>query len=501
MIVLKKKLKVSSDNMIITKKDILNTNGYKKITDYSVVKISNNIIYYKKNNKLGLMDISGNVITDAIYDEINDFYNGFAVVNENNYLGLINTSGKEVIETRYFDIEFIDEYNVFICGNNKLIDTTGRELTETYGKFYNIDFIKYLGKGIFLIHDYPHEALIDYRGWVIKKPEKFARYSLKSNKYIVDERMFSIKVYDLEGNFLFKTSYAFIDLIENNKILLFKNGKLKIVDEAGLVREKMYIKHFSYQCDFNHNILFENLENDQYILITKDRIELQFQLLDYLVDYIKDNFIVAENSDNIYKVLNFYGQTLLDNLTCVDVIDDIFIKIRKDNKEGVYKYESEILKTIISPNYNKISKLGINFFLAQNDDEYNIYDKNGKIIYCSKNEIIIKDEKDGLIVIGYKHKNLNSLFNKNGDIIIPFVENDILIFNSNQILIDNKLVDLNQEYLNIEVDYQIILESNQEYVYSFSSQFIRDSVLKEIENNSFDILENNCIKTYEKRKK
>ena len=51
------------------------------------------------------------------------------------------------------------------------------------------------------------------------------------------------------------------------------------------------------------------------------------------------------------------------------------------------------------------------------------------------------------------------------------------------------------------MDYQIILESNQEYVYSFSSQFIRDSVLKEIENNSFDILENNCIKTYEKRKK
>ena len=93
------------------------------------------------------------------------------------------------------------------------------------------------------------------------------------------------------------------------------------------------------------------------------------------------------------------------------------------------------------------------------------------------------------------------LLDKQGVIIIPKVDNKILIINNNQILINNCLVNLNQEFLNIEIDYQIIMQLDKTYTYSFSSDERREIVLNTMINNCKYFMESmQDEKTYKKTK-
>ena len=74
------------------------------------------------------------------------------------------------------------------------------------------------------------------------------------------------------------------------------------------------------------------------------------------------------------------------------------------------------------------------------------------------------------------------LMDTNGDIIIPFVSSDILLMGNNRILVDNCIIDLNDEYVNLKINYELEIECfgrtiNKE----FKSNDVRDKFISEVE--------------------
>ena len=85
--------------------NILNLIG-KEIKAFTILDNENNsdVIRTQQNDKYGVIDKNGNVIVNPVYDKIEIFHRGFAIVNKKNKFGVINESGEEVIPCIYKEI-------------------------------------------------------------------------------------------------------------------------------------------------------------------------------------------------------------------------------------------------------------------------------------------------------------------------------------------------------------------------------------------------------------
>jgi len=92
-----------------------------------------NILTYKKDGKVGIMDLSGNTITEAIYDDISALngVNGYLVVTQNNKKGLISNEGNVVLNSEYNTITSNGKYiETKLNKKNAKFSFEGTELTE-----------------------------------------------------------------------------------------------------------------------------------------------------------------------------------------------------------------------------------------------------------------------------------------------------------------------------------------------------------------------------------
>lgn len=56
---------------------------------------------FRENRKYGILDSNKNIILPAEYDEVSDFYKGFAKVVKNDKVGFVNSKAEEIIPCMY----------------------------------------------------------------------------------------------------------------------------------------------------------------------------------------------------------------------------------------------------------------------------------------------------------------------------------------------------------------------------------------------------------------
>ena len=82
-----------------------------ELIEYADSKYEKNILKYEKNGKYGLLNLTGNIVTDAKYEELTSFVykEGEVLVKENGEYGIIDEKGNIKIKNKYDLIES-DEY-------------------------------------------------------------------------------------------------------------------------------------------------------------------------------------------------------------------------------------------------------------------------------------------------------------------------------------------------------------------------------------------------------
>ena len=444
----------------------INTYNFKKIIDDEVIGIYDDIIYYKVNNKIGLVDINGNLIIEPRYANISKFSNGFALANDDRVL--IDKNGKEIISSDNCNVKYYDDCNVCRC-YRKIVNTEGKILTNDYS------WMDYLNGGFFIVENDIYR-IIHASGKEIYKSKSISYREIRliANKYILIKN----NLYDRDGNIIFtEKGCSLLDVTDDKYFLIHRKNKIIKIDGFENI-EEYNLSPYSFYNYKDGIFLLKKFIKDEYKIIDTSRCEYVFNLkkIDGIVDFNDETIYIYNHITGNYRLMSIKDNEISIYCNHIDFLSDGYTKIKQGGKcsWGIYKN----VTNIVPCKYDKIEIID-DVFYAKKEHEYDLYNKDGKNIYHFNRSFDVKDIKEDLIVINYCNK-WNMLINKSGDIIIDKIESDIFIFNDNKILVDNHIIDLNQEYVDLKIDYQLILSGINGGIYSFETDAERTNAINRI---------------------
>ena len=480
-------------------------NDTKKITNLKIKKVNNNIIYFEEDNRIGLMDINGNILHPAEFEDISDFNSGIAKVTKNGYFGIINEYGKEITTPIYEYIDIYFDYNLYVCKLNnffKLYTLSGKLIYKDDNVWYNNLYL--LGEGFIQILNEDNEILTFNKDGKIIKEEKQKGTVIKNvlDGYFLETKKNTTKVYNKDGKVVFKTSSQILT-IKNNIYVLKKNNRIKIIDINTIEEYEISRKISPYFSFKNGNFLvFNNKDKNKYIFITLDKkiFEVPYTPKKGYIRINNNRIILFENNE--VKLLGSSGNIILSNFNYMDFLSDEYILVSKgknlfEKHIGIYDING---KCIIEAIYENVDLLFDNLFLAKMNNIYTLFNMDGKVIYTAS-EIKVLNVIDNLVVLQIKDRKL--LIDTSGNVIINLVDDDIWLLNNNRIIVDNCLVDLNQEYFNIKIDYKLVFKINQKKYFCSCNSLEKREILKDKidENIKKTILDNSGYFLVEEDKK
>ena len=314
------------------------------------------------------------------YANIGDFEYGYSIVSNNNY-GLIDFEGNEILPCNYDSIFTV---------NPEI------KLTKKNGKY---GIIKYNGD---IIEDNIYDEYDDYneKGYI-----KYKEYK-PNRSYIVLGNKSKYGVFDYYGNEIIPLEYDKVCDIDNNTILLQKNGQCGLADSVG-------------------NIVLE-LEYDTIYLHYYDS-EISLAL--------KNNLIGIINSNNkIVTKCEFNCKFLLDGeLPMVDKPSNGFIKMEKFIADRNHPKQCGIIncetgEITVPFEYDDLGNYSEGLIWAEKDNKYGFIDINNNVVIQFKYDKAY-DFSEGLAAVeefdhimntigGLALYNKTGFIDKHGDFII-----------------------------------------------------------------------------------
>lgn len=465
----------------------------RKITDLKIVKSIKDKLVVEKDSKRGVIDINGNEIIKPIYDDIIDYVNGLFIVKDNNKEGIVDSNNCIIIDFIYNDLKCLTGYYFFgrYFSDNIIIDAASRNEYRNM----RIDSVK-VYDDLIVVKEPLNYVLLDKNLNIIKalrdnNISEFKNSIAITSKY--KEEIFRNRKYfsiiNKNGDELIKHKYKGLSIIDDDRIMAINNlNKLLIIDYQGKVIKKTNIKadtiseykndHAIISYNGIHKLIDSNGVIIDHVLSDLD-IRYLFRLGDnYLIIDAFFNALIDKDGNLIYFYPGSHGINILSNNDYINTTRDRFEIIKKDGKR---KYSLEKSNTI----YNL-------------DNDYIVTKNNTTILY--DNDFNELTKRKGIIKVKKVHNLLLWIYNENyveitdtyGMTIIPKGKYEILIINDNKLIINNKLVDLNNEYINIDYILNINIDDSL-YQYSFSTEKERrrfhiyfEKFLKEELNNIDD---------------
>lgn len=152
--------------------------------------------------KMGLMNKSGEMVTDYIFDELGRFSEGLCKAYKD-YFGYINSKGIYVIEPKFDEAKEFRESRAFVAEYNRDTDKYKWAIIDTDGVFistFMFDEPKYFSEGLAAV-----------------KQENIWKYVDNSGKIVIDDN------FTFAGTF--KNGLAFVISLDGRKYFINKNGE------------------------------------------------------------------------------------------------------------------------------------------------------------------------------------------------------------------------------------------------------------------------------------
>lgn len=378
---------------------------------YSMV--DKNILLQNTLNKYGLYTVYGQEIIPCKYDLLTlDKESNFWIYKSDDKYGLLNTNGDVLTNSLYYKIEFYAKehtFKAYVSYNRYVtLDANGQIIETKSEAIHNNWIIKHSGNCSSIIAKDTDEIILDYKCQF----EEFANQRIKvlddsswyNNKYcIADER--GIKLSD---------SYTSIEEFDGNSAKAVINSCKGNIDINGQkiktfvkLNDKLSIFHVFEESwglqSADGNILFDD---------TFKKIE-QLYPDDIILKIVKnDSYYYNEcalfRDEN--KPLNFEYKD-------ITVINDVYFKLRK--KDGTYELmKRHIPAYLLSGNYKQLDYLYDNVFVvATNDkDSKQIINDIGKVL-AEINYDKVEHIEDKYLKV--RHGQKYGVIDIYGNIIIP----------------------------------------------------------------------------------
>ena len=107
--------------------------SYYKIKKYDDVgNFHEGLAWVQQNGRYGFINKEGKEVVEPKYNKVGNFHEGLAWVEQNDKFGFINKEGKEVVKPKYYDVgdfekglAWVERYDYY-----GLIDKDGNEITD-----------------------------------------------------------------------------------------------------------------------------------------------------------------------------------------------------------------------------------------------------------------------------------------------------------------------------------------------------------------------------------
>lgn len=371
---------------------------YKNIEPLRLKNISSDLMYeknilkYRKDDKYGIIDLSGKKLTNAIYEEIDtlQFKEGELLVKKSGKYGVINNKGTLLVKTSYDNIE-VDKFyesdneyrNAGYIVSKKTeegyrygyVNLKGKEEIEVkYNELYRISninsidiYIIYAENGKYGMAKNGENIIENNYQSIIYNESNNTLTVLKGKKNGVlsmngDEIVpFEYKQIDITGKYIYAT-----DAEENVKIFEI-DGKESEIDANIAIID---VENTDYQIQMktedgktNYNIYKNNRQ------ITKE---------EYIyIEYLRDDYFIACNENGKLGVIDSNERIKIEfNYNSIHEIEGVqMIEAFNNTTKMMEVYSSKM---------NKICELKNG--LLENNEEYIKFYNDNETKYISKNE-------------------------------------------------------------------------------------------------------------------
>lgn len=292
----------------------------------------------KKDNKYGLIDLSGKVLLDCNYDSIEPIIgvNNSLITVKDGKEGLVSTTGSVIIENEYDKIT---------------------SLTEQYEDGYVVKN----ADGKFGVLGTNKKTLLPTEYEDIK-------HVYSENTYVVKENG-KWKILNTKENTSANMDYDDVKSIDSTYMIVEKSGKYGIALTTG--EEKVEPQYESLN-NIYQNYYIAQKDNYYGVIDTDNNIKIDFKYKS--LTYVKAANIIEGESDNIETDLfdRNFGLKLSGIVSEINT-DRGYMKVRVNSEYKYYNFKFEVKKNTEILTNNTL-------FLSKKDGKYGYVDKNNVVV-------------------------------------------------------------------------------------------------------------------------
>ena len=395
----------------------------------------------KKAGKYGFADSTGKVCIEPTYNEVEDFKEGYALVEKDNLYGYINKAGRVKIDFQYTDASSFTQQTAIVQQNKTsfLIDHAAKKISFDYDEI--ADFadnaaivkknnlygaVNHTGEEIiepsfYSINDFSENmaafmqnnkyGFINKQGFTVIAPMFTWVSGFKNNqcRVKVDNRLGLI---NKQGDFIIEPKYDLIDEPYKGIYLVVKNNLYGFIDSTGcLLSEIKYT--------YNPSLKAADLTNGAYMRIIKDnKEELQdkngvkyFSQEKFSQILLGENELIAGFKKNKVQFYSAAKTTLPKT---------IYNKIYTDKKywycsndKGFSVFTIRLKEKLFTIEADDVKLLSDKFFSYSTDDGDGIITKTGAVVLEAFFDEITPTQEPTIFYIERKEKgayfNVNTL--------------------------------------------------------------------------------------------
>lgn len=398
------------------KTKVLDKNGKEILTNYELVEAvenydvnnvwyENQILKYKKDGKVGLIDFSGNQIVPAEYDKIYAMQGiqKSIIIEKDGLCGLVNNSlGEIIIEPKYAEILSLGQTyeNGYIVKNTDsyygIITTDKKEILECkYDKIYHVT-----GNEMYVVTEGGKDKVINKSGEEILTTG-FEEIIAIDAEYMVIKNNNKYGVINLQGESKIPCEYDMLSLAFDKIYIAKKDGKYGLIsiDNTTLVNFKYANMTYRKAANFieadTENYKTDIIDSSLNIVMTdviisevntekgymRVRVNENYKYYNFQFEEKKSQEVMPTNTLFLVKENGKYGYENKNGERIVDCIYDDgteqnsygYVAVKKDGVWGSLKSDGTIC---LEPSANLDNNLYVDFI-----EKWHIYENSNMNIY------------------------------------------------------------------------------------------------------------------------
>ena len=393
----------------------------------------------KNVGKYGFADSTGKICIEPLYNEVEDFKEGYALAEKDNLYGYINKAGRVKIDFQYTDASSFSQQTAIVQQHKTsfLIDHAAKKISADYDDI--ADFVEntaivkknnlygainhsgeeIIKSSFFGLSDFTENVaafmqnnkygFINKQGFTVIAPIFTWVSGFKNNqcRVKIDNRL---GVINKHGDFIIEPKYDVIDEPYKGIYLVVKNNLYGFIDSTGCS-----LSEIKYA--YNPSLRAADLTNGAFMRLIKDnREELQdkngakyFTQEKFVQIQLGENDIVAGLKKNKAQFYSISKTTLPKT---------IFNKVYTDKKywycnndKGFSVFTSSLKEKLFTVHADEVKFLSDNFFTYASDNGNGIITKTGAVVLEAFFDEITATHEPNIFYIERKEK--GAYFNVN----------------------------------------------------------------------------------------